>query len=577
MKKEKNTVSNFDFTTIILKPVIPTLLVILFGISLLSGPLHKNLKEGWFDMTDLVTVEIHRASDGIVEHHGNTFPVVNRGDKVIVRVPLPEERRVKNPVIGFNIAHAAGHARIGDQILWSYGEDGIEQGRYMGNLFYRVPVPNELWGETLELYLTVTENQAFSSIVNVQAMPNSSSFRYYFSQFQMDMFLFLGTLSVASMAFVVFLFYRKKSDLRWEGMALSAFCMLLAVWFLSSRGFLYVFSDNVPLCAHTEYVAIYLMPIPFCLFVCLQVKRDKRYRIFAETMTVIFTLIFLVVTVLNYTTANYHYITFLLPLQVLMVLDVIVFAGMLVKKQYAEDLSSRVIRHGVAISMLILMLEVARYNVSKYGLLPMDLEKLSFASTGMLAFAGTLTLGYIARLVDAVGVQSDRALLQRLAFVDVLTGISNRTYCSQKVEEMDETGEKPFALIFFDLNGLKWANDQFGHEMGDALLCSVAGALQRIFGQQQFCGRWGGDEFVVCLTGTSVRYANELLREFDHEIERINESENFPFHVSVAYGMVSSAELNPASVEEAIREADRRMYTRKSKMYAEENLPGKAR
>jgi len=250
---------------------------------------------------------------------------------------------------------------------------------------------------------------------------------------------------------------------------------------------------------------------------------------------------------------------------------------MLVHKQYAEDLSSMVIRCGVAISMLILMLELARYNVSKYFAVGLGLEELSFASSGMLAFAGTLTLGYIARLTDAVGEQSDKALLRRLAYVDVLTGIANRAYCDQKIEEMERAGEKQFVLLFFDLNGLKWANDRFGHDMGDLFLQTVAASLQKVFGQQQFCGRWGGDEFLVCLTGASMRHAETLLRDFHQEVTDINESGKIPFPVSVAYGMVRSTEKESLSLRDAVKEADRRMYVRKNRMYEKENALGTIR
>ena len=92
-----------------------------------------------------------------------------------------------------------------------------------------------------------------------------------------------------------------------------------------------------------------------------------------------------------------------------------------------------------------------------------------------------------------------------------------------------------------------------------------------------FCGRWGGDEFIACLTGENTRYAENLLRDFDQEITRLNESGEFPFRISVAYGMVRSTEQEVLTVNEAIKEADRRMYTAKIKMYDEKEAPGTMR
>lgn len=574
MKLVHRPPNSFDFKRFVLKPVIPILLAILLVVTLLTDYMQVRLQNGWQEMTDLVSVEVHHLGEGTMDFYdGNSFPVVNEGDLLTVRVELPMERKVENAVLGFNIPHVAGTARWGDEILWSYGQELYEQGKFIGNLYFRVPIQDEMWGESVELELTVVEDNAFSSIPNVQAMPAASSIRYFFSQFQMDMFLFLGFFIIFILAFFVFLFYWGGKELRWEGLFLSGFCVLLGGWFLAGHGFFYAFSDNTAICAHMEYVAFYLMPIPFCLFMCIQVKNDRVCRIFAEVMASAFIVLFTVVTVLNYTTANYHYTTFLLLLQALMLVGVIGSVAMLMQKQYSEDLSRRIIRWGVAISMLILMLELARYNLGKFVFVNSGINDLSFASTGMLVFAGALTVGYISRLTTAVGTESDKALLRRMAYVDVLTGISNRTYCHQKIEEMEKSGEKYFALLFFDLNGLKWANDNFGHDMGDRFIQAVADILQKIFGQQRFCGRWGGDEFIACLTGKSVKYAESMLRDFDAQIKQLNDSGQFPFHISVAYGMVRSTEQQVLSMDEALKEADRRMYTAKIRMYDDNVVP----
>jgi len=565
--------SSFDFKRLVLKPVIPILLAILLVVTLLSDYMQVRLQNGWQEMTDLVSVEVFH-TDGTKDFYDrNSFPVVNRGERMIVHLDLPMERMVENAVIGFNIPHVAVAAYYGDELIYSYGQDLLSQGKFIGNLFFRVPIRDEMWGESIRLELQVVENNAFSQLPNVKAMPAASSIRYFFSQFQMDMFLFLGFFIIFILAFFVFLFYWSGGDLRLEGLFLSGFCVLLGAWFLSGHGFFYAFSDNTAICAHMEYVAFYLMPIPFCLFMCVQVKTDQIGRIFSELLGTFFIVLFIVVTILNYTTAKYHYVTFLLLLQFFMLVGVVGFVLMLMRRQYSDDLSRKIIRYGVAISMLILLLEVARYNLAKFFFVNSGLNEMSFASAGMLVFAGALTVGYISRLTAAVGEESDKALLRRMAYVDVLTGISNRTYCHQKIKEMEESGEKYFAMLFFDLNGLKWANDNFGHDMGDRFIQAVAEILQKIFGQQRFCGRWGGDEFIACLTGKSVKYAENMLRDFDDQIRRLNVTGQFPFHISVAYGMVRSTEQQVLSMDEALKEADRRMYTAKIRMYDENDIP----
>lgn len=89
--------------------------------------------------------------------------------------------------------------------------------------------------------------------------------------------------------------------------------------------------------------------------------------------------------------------------------------------------------------------------------------------------------------------------LKQLALYDPLTHIPNRIFFLTMLEERIQH-DKPFSLIFMDINGFKKVNDSLGHEAGDQLLNEIASRL-RAFMQitQGVIGRLGGDEFLVCL------------------------------------------------------------------------------
>ena len=92
--------------------------------------------------------------------------------------------------------------------------------------------------------------------------------------------------------------------------------------------------------------------------------------------------------------------------------------------------------------------------------------------------------------------------LEKLAQFDELTGLPNRTlFAEQLTRAIGRSQRKaaPLAALFIDLDRFKSINDTLGHDIGDSLLCQIAERLQANLRVGDFCGRWGGDEFVVCL------------------------------------------------------------------------------
>ncbi|MFZ0498875.1 MAG: EAL domain-containing protein [Steroidobacteraceae bacterium] len=104
--------------------------------------------------------------------------------------------------------------------------------------------------------------------------------------------------------------------------------------------------------------------------------------------------------------------------------------------------------------------------------------------------------------------------IERLAYFDPLTGLPNRQRCLDTAErqfaEAAQSGEA-VAVIYLDLNSFKRINDTFGHSVGDAVLCTVAGKLTRavevLAGEPTHLSlaRFGGDEFVILVRHNDAR------------------------------------------------------------------------
>ena len=92
--------------------------------------------------------------------------------------------------------------------------------------------------------------------------------------------------------------------------------------------------------------------------------------------------------------------------------------------------------------------------------------------------------------------------LRKLAQYDELTNLPNRSLFTEQLARAIGRAQRktaPLAVLFIDLDRFKSVNDTLGHDIGDSLLQQVAGRLRKNLRIGDFSGRWGGDEFVVCL------------------------------------------------------------------------------
>lgn len=128
-------------------------------------------------------------------------------------------------------------------------------------------------------------------------------------------------------------------------------------------------------------------------------------------------------------------------------------------------------------------------------------------------------IGGVITFRDVTEITHRTSELEKRAQYDELTGLANRslflTQLSRAIGRAQRKGS-PLATLVIDLDRFKSVNDTLGHDIGDALLREVANRLTRNLRIGDFTGRWGGDEFVVCLedfgeAGNAAAAAQKLL------------------------------------------------------------------
>lgn len=111
-------------------------------------------------------------------------------------------------------------------------------------------------------------------------------------------------------------------------------------------------------------------------------------------------------------------------------------------------------------------------------------------------------VGGVITFRDVTDIMRRTVELEKRAQFDDLTQLPNRRLFTQQLQKAmgrSQRHDRPIAILFIDLDRFKSVNDTLGHDVGDDLLRQVAERLNRNLRVGDFSGRWGGDEFVVCL------------------------------------------------------------------------------
>ncbi len=168
-------------------------------------------------------------------------------------------------------------------------------------------------------------------------------------------------------------------------------------------------------------------------------------------------------------------------------------------------------------------------------------KELGEAATIISAFAMAVVVAYI----FAFQTNHQRALLSKSATIDFLTGVKNRRALSQKLKESIELKKRKnesACAILLDLDHFKQTNDRFGHATGDALLVRVCNLIRTKIRLTDRLYRYGGEEFVVMLRGSTIdeaRASAEKLRMAVLQDETLND---YGVTISLGVGELQSGE-----------------------------------
>lgn len=158
-------------------------------------------------------------------------------------------------------------------------------------------------------------------------------------------------------------------------------------------------------------------------------------------------------------------------------------------------------------------------------------------------------------------------VLREQSLRDPLTGLYNRRYLSETLEREIARAERentPLSVIISDIDNFKRINDTYGHQAGDRFLVEIARLMNKNARRSDIVCRYGGEEFLLVLPGTSVESAAKRADEIRQKCTQLHLHQGGQdMQVSMSFG-VATYPIHGSQADEIIIKADQALYLSKA-------------
>ncbi len=490
------------------------------------------------------------------------FPMTERGAVVTLEYELGDELGTY-PVLSFYHAHTDLRVYVGDEEIYSYGQEDYDMGKVVGYGYHFIPLPEDAAGATLRIVMRVSESRAFSTLKTPSIAENVNSMRNFVSERRFELACILFLIVFGILLLCVTIFYALKNRVFYRLVYIGLFSIAVGFWSFCNYDLTVVFAFNPRVKAIAEFGALYLAPCFLFAYFGQEIGRMKN-RVWSVGYKLILGLqwTFVIVAYSLQMLNLVHFQRMLTIEHVLMLVMCLFIVAMITVQIKSGQVQNKVMIYGGGMLTFFTLADLARFNLQRYvGVIP-NMHFRSMIYLGIFMFVIALLLDFCVQILYALYDTAEHDTLERLAYTDYLTGLGNRRCCEDVFDRMDRAQGHHYTLVSLDLNELKQVNDKLGHEEGDRYLQTFADVLRSSFPKEATIGRMGGDEFIVIMEAADEIAVAAYLSAMNENIRQQNEQEEC-WHMSVSYGVCYKGESGTASVREANRLADERMYQQK--------------
>lgn len=212
----------------------------------------------------------------------------------------------------------------------------------------------------------------------------------------------------------------------------------------------------------------------------------------------------------------------------------------------------------------VLAIEVVGINIASFLLKSEEVININLFAT-ILTFAIGVFVSHLL-YKSRIDAYEQRMRIEEISRIDMMTQIYNRAAMEKKcLQYIEKNPKASCTLAIIDVDDFKRVNDNLGHPMGDFVLKNVARVLRESATDHSFCGRIGGDEFMMFFTkenkfsdvDDALTMVNENVREIDTQSDIVK--------ISTSIGAAEKRPGTTTTYEELFTHADQALYIVKEK------------
>ena len=462
------------------------------------------------------------------------------------------------PCAFFTVGNYQVRVYLDSELMFQYtlAERGLPKLLGMGGAAFSVPLGENCQGKELRVELETSMDYALE-----RRMPGIMLGDYATRTRQLflsNVPSILISMAIFFVAVILVILGNADTRKRWAYLFFSVFALIIVIYRSSQDLYLMYVWANPILSVTLEFFSLVVCPLPVMLSYRFEMK-----PYFQKTFAVL-----IGITVLNiFTQLVLHFTGIRDVVQNLTVTHlwiVVCMAALIVMDLKVHKLDPEI--H--CMRKLIPILAGAILDFIAFYVLSHIIGPGSFFVVGNFIGLGLLTslcmMVWEARKArERSYAEAERAkLLEKVAYVDALTGIENRAAFTRVIGEIQAgiyNGQSVLA-VEADLNDLKKVNDNMGHAAGDDLIRRAASVLHDCFHDYGHVYRTGGDEFFALFFGVTESQWEDLRQQFLQELKRRNAEQSLPLSIAVGHAFMED------SIEHCIQKADRQMYRNKNEI-----------